>query len=422
MCQRRQGACASQVHETVTSSSVSSNIQMARDAVKPPLAVLWRVRRATGENGKDARARTIGGETGLAQDYSPRRGRPSVDKCPAFPISRFCGSPQPGNVSTACSASDFDLSMVEPALATGKSEQYGVLRRGAGPQFDRATERRRHLTCPRSSVVKGMRGLPTDRSSSALRGDPTSEWRTSLWSKGPQRYPGRQVRTRERLLREARRVFERLGYHATRVDDIVAAAGLAHGTFYRYFGSKEEVFRTVAAAAIQEIRAGQPTDAPTHYSPDGTTPDLIEYGMRTYLAEFRKDARMLELLEEAASYDPEVRQAGLDLRERMSRTTAHFIATLLARGEVDEDLDIEYVSVLIGAMVDRVAYIWFVFGRDFDEDRVIKQLRDAYLRMIGWHGSQRSKNTRPFPIHEIPLRGPQFEGLSAESGPTSHQV
>ena len=101
--------------------------------------------------------------------------------------------------------------------------------------------------------------------------------------------------------------------------------------------------------------------------------------MRTYLAEFRKGARMLELLEEAASYDPEVREARIDLRERMSRTTAHFIGNLLADGEIDEDLDIEYVSVLIGAMVDRVAYVWFVFGRDFDEDRVIKQLRDAQL-------------------------------------------
>jgi AcrR family transcriptional regulator len=201
-----------------------------------------------------------------------------------------------------------------------------------------------------------------------------------------------------------------LGYHATRVDDIVAAAGLAHGTFYRYFGSKEEVFRIVAAAAIQEIRAGRPVDAPRNYSPGRKAPDLIEYGMRTYLAEFRKGARMLELLEEAASYDPEVREARLDLRERMSRTTAHFIGNLLADGEIDEDLDIEYVSVLIGAMVDRVAYVWFVFGRDFDEDRVIKQLRDAYLRMIGWHDSSKGSRTRPIPINEIPLRGPIVDG------------
>jgi AcrR family transcriptional regulator len=224
------------------------------------------------------------------------------------------------------------------------------------------------------------------------------------------------------LLREARRVFERLGYHATRVDDIVAAAGLAHGTFYRYFGSKEEVFRTVAAAAIQEIRAGQPKDAPTNYSPDGSAPDLIEYGMRTYLAEFRKDARMLELLEEAASYDPEVREARLDLRERMSRTTAHFIRNLLGHGEIDEELDIEYVSLLIGSMVDRVAYVWFVFGQDFDEERVIKQLRDAYLRMIGWHDSRKGSTALSLPINEIPLRGPIVEGLPPEYEPASHQA
>jgi AcrR family transcriptional regulator len=228
--------------------------------------------------------------------------------------------------------------------------------------------------------------------------------------KGTGKPSSRQTPTRDRLLREARRVFERLGYHATRVDDIVAAAGLAHGTFYRYFGSKEEAFQAVAAEALREIGAGQPLTAPTAYAPD-----VIEYGMRTYLAEFRKDARMIELLEEAATYDPEVRHARLDLRERMSKTTAEFIGALLARAEIGEDLDVEYVSALIGAMVDRFAYTWFVFGRDFDEERAVKQLRDAYLRMIGWHERPPRRNGRLIPINDIPLRGPSVPVGSPDS-------
>jgi|TARA_R110002072_G_scaffold148389_2_gene295858 AcrR family transcriptional regulator len=46
----------------------------------------------------------------------------------------------------------------------------------------------------------------------------------------------------ERLLRAATEVFGARGYHAARVSDIVAQAGVAQGTFYLHFKSKEAIF------------------------------------------------------------------------------------------------------------------------------------------------------------------------------------
>jgi AcrR family transcriptional regulator len=56
-------------------------------------------------------------------------------------------------------------------------------------------------------------------------------------------------RTRRRLLDAAAEVFVRKGYHDTRIDDITELAGTSHGTFYRYFTNKEQVFRTLAVRA-----------------------------------------------------------------------------------------------------------------------------------------------------------------------------
>ena len=39
------------------------------------------------------------------------------------------------------------------------------------------------------------------------------------------------------------------GYHDARVDDIVAAAGVSHGSFYRYFENKDDFFRVLAEEA-----------------------------------------------------------------------------------------------------------------------------------------------------------------------------
>jgi len=47
---------------------------------------------------------------------------------------------------------------------------------------------------------------------------------------------------RAQVLRVAREVFSRRGYHAASIADIIAAAGIARGTFYLYFGNKRAIF------------------------------------------------------------------------------------------------------------------------------------------------------------------------------------
>jgi AcrR family transcriptional regulator len=61
------------------------------------------------------------------------------------------------------------------------------------------------------------------------------------------------ARSRSRLLEAAREVFGSLGYEGTRVDDIASAAAMSHGTFYRYFAGKEELFRELATPAIDDV-------------------------------------------------------------------------------------------------------------------------------------------------------------------------
>ena len=63
-------------------------------------------------------------------------------------------------------------------------------------------------------------------------------------------------RRRAQILQRARDVFARKGYHQAKIDDIVAAAGVARGTFYLYFQDKRSIFeelvnrfyRTIAMA------------------------------------------------------------------------------------------------------------------------------------------------------------------------------
>src|SRR3989440_10197041 len=63
---------------------------------------------------------------------------------------------------------------------------------------------------------------------------------------------------REAILRAATRVFARNGYFSSKVADIASAAGVADGTVYLYFKSKEEILHSIfdrsVESAILEVR------------------------------------------------------------------------------------------------------------------------------------------------------------------------
>jgi AcrR family transcriptional regulator len=60
---------------------------------------------------------------------------------------------------------------------------------------------------------------------------------------------------RDRLLTAAVEVFASKGYTATRVSDIVREAGVAQGTFYLYFRSKQAIFEELIDTCFERLLA-----------------------------------------------------------------------------------------------------------------------------------------------------------------------
>jgi AcrR family transcriptional regulator len=74
-----------------------------------------------------------------------------------------------------------------------------------------------------------------------------------------------KVANRQAILDAAREVFGELGYETATVRDIIRRTGLAAGTFYNYYRSKEEVFAALAddgarrfGPILKAIRAQSP--------------------------------------------------------------------------------------------------------------------------------------------------------------------
>lgn len=191
----------------------------------------------------------------------------------------------------------------------------------------------------------------------------------------------RGARTRAALVKAARALFERQGYLDTSVGDISKRARVAHGTFYTYFNSKEEVFAEVADVLQADLL--HVADSEPHPPPDSPLSTRIERANRGYLRGYEQNARMMGVLEQVATFNPRlaaIRRASRRYHVQRSTTS---IRRWQQQGLVDERIDATYAASALGSMIDRSAYVWLVLGEPFDLDEAVIQLTRLYCNALG---------------------------------------
>src|SRR5689334_9737095 len=69
---------------------------------------------------------------------------------------------------------------------------------------------------------------------------------------------------RDRILKAAVKVFARNGFYATRVSEVAKAAGVADGTIYLYFKSKDELLVSLFEDRVERLLSFMKDDLPRH--------------------------------------------------------------------------------------------------------------------------------------------------------------
>ena len=141
-------------------------------------------------------------------------------------------------------------------------------------------------------------------------------------------------RTRDKLLAAARSLFEERGYAATRMSDVSIVAGVSHGTAYTWFTDKEAVLRalvdTIVSDAYRALAVGDEISDPMARMAEAN---------RRYLEAYRRDGRMLEVVEEVAGTDPRYREVLSGIRrDHVARVTRE-IERLQRSGIAAADVD-----------------------------------------------------------------------------------
>jgi AcrR family transcriptional regulator len=151
--------------------------------------------------------------------------------------------------------------------------------------------------------------------------------------------------TRERLLSAARELIEDGGYAAASVVAITSRAGLAAGTLYRHFGSKEElfaeVFRSVCDRELEAMRGAAHEDGLTAAA-------RLENVLLTFAQRALKRPRLAWALI-AEPVDPLVEAERLAYRARYAALVAEGLKDAIADGEIPAQDASLTAAALVGA-------------------------------------------------------------------------
>lgn len=196
----------------------------------------------------------------------------------------------------------------------------------------------------------------------------------------PRRGTGRTARgrqSREQIVRAARVVFERKGFLHARVADICDEAGMSHGSFYTYFTSKEEIFQEVVDSVEIDLLRLEPV------TKEAGPLDRIRAANRHYLETYLQNAKILTVIQQVATFDPDVRNTRLQRQDEFARVVEKRIREYQAAGLADRRTDAWLAANALGGMVAFVADQVATGRSTLGKDDVVEQLTILWSNALG---------------------------------------
>ncbi len=196
------------------------------------------------------------------------------------------------------------------------------------------------------------------------------------------------ILARDRLLTAATEVFAAKGYSATRVSDIVGQAGVAQGTFYLYFKSKQALFEQLIDTFCSRLMAD--TLGTFSLSEVSSPEEVIEQARLlwlTVLQRCRQERALMSLaLREPGAAGPEVMARLQANYQRVIDGLASYIEAAIAHG-LCRPVHPQLAGWAIFGMLERAVHYAVLVNDQADLEQVaddLVRLELGGLLIDGW--------------------------------------
>ncbi len=200
------------------------------------------------------------------------------------------------------------------------------------------------------------------------------------WNNGE--YQPKQKRAEEkkaRILDAALELFSVYGFHGTTAKAIAAKAGVATGSFYRYFQDKKAAFIGVCLRMEKDLGGGAFEFGEQMRTEGRSERDVIGSLIRfSVLAHRRHKAFHREVLA-MQIMDPDVAAWAGEREARLIAALLAFLRPMQARYRVR---DLEAATELVYYAIEEVAHRAVIFDSPVGDERLIREIQDMLSRYL----------------------------------------
>jgi TetR/AcrR family transcriptional regulator, transcriptional repressor for nem operon len=175
--------------------------------------------------------------------------------------------------------------------------------------------------------------------------------------------PHHREQVRQRIIQSALQLFNRHGFTAASIDDIMAGAGMTRGGFYSYFQSKSELYAEAISCFVSEKLGGI---APDKVS-DRAAKLVRDYLSRQALEDVETSGPLIALPNDISRNDQSVRDAQEAALRMMIDT---FEQGVTVSSQPARQLALALTSLCLGGMV---------VARAIEDRALADELREATM-------------------------------------------
>ncbi len=163
------------------------------------------------------------------------------------------------------------------------------------------------------------------------------------------------VDRRERIIDNATELFATKGYHGTTVDEIVHATGIAKGTFYIYFHSKEELLVEVIKRLIDDTLEKIDTELEKREERDFIT--RLEIKGQEMLDLYLKRSELLYMLLGETVGNPRLMKQSREVYEKLAARIEEDLREGVEMGDIYPFEDLKTISYALVGMGQSIAVL-----------------------------------------------------------------
>ena len=169
---------------------------------------------------------------------------------------------------------------------------------------------------------------------------------------------------RQKIIQSALQLFNKHGFTAASIDDIMGGAGMTRGGFYSYFQSKSELYAEAISCFVTEK---QEVIASSDKASERAVTLLSDYLSRQHFEDAEGSCPLIGLPNDVSRSDQSVREAQEAALKMMVRT---FEQGMTPNGHSSRQVALALTSLCLGGMV---------LARAIEDQALADELREATM-------------------------------------------